>query len=545
MRSARRPSILERMFPKQFERLREETYQTTLQALEFHGGGRAFTGEKWPGGLDLRAPSMIDHWSLRQNGRKVALESCEARALLNRSTDLVIGTGATLNLEPLYELLGLSAEEAELWARNAEMLFDLWARSPAQNRTGKFCFYEAMRFLFRAHKRDNEYFIRLYYNTSAPSLILPLQFEILDPNQIRGDAYTYLSNLDELQDDGILRDAQGRETTFKVWIRTDSSRYQSVDIARVGPKSGKLYMIHGFTPEFAGQGRGFSEFGLDIQNFKSITDFKLASLEKAKKQSNIVLTAESESDNPTVVPPGFQAGGAGVPVSPPASADSSASEAPPSYHRIPGPQLPPGSTVFVDQPGHQKLKPFESTAPVVGQDEYIKGELEPIFAALGTPLEVAYASFKNNYSASQATLLLNNLSNDVDLFLLAAQAFDPILEMFFACAIGTGRIAAPGWEDPILHAAWTAHRWSRPPMPNIDREKSAKADKLYAEMGADDLESVAMRLNGSSYRSNAAKLHRQYAELPAPPWGWGSKGGASEPLGNDESEERERKEAQG
>lgn len=66
-------------------------------------------------------------------------------------------------------------------------------------------------------------------------------------------------------------------------------------------------------------------------------------------------------------------------------------------------------------------------------------------------------------------------------------------------------------------------------MPNIDREKSYNADKGYVSIGADDLEAVAMRLNGSSYRSNVAKLGRQYRDLPTPPWGFGGAGGSPAP----------------
>ncbi len=531
-------SLFERIFSRQVAGLVESTRDAVLSAIEAGGTGYGFTGEKWAGGLDMRAHTVIDHRALRANGRKVALESTEARLLLNRSTDLVIGTGATLNLEPKYEILGISAETAEKWARNAEMLFDLWASSPRQHRSGQHCFYEEMRLLFRGHKRDNEFFVRLYYSQD-PTLILPLQFEIIDPDQIRGDAYTNMTGLIGLTDDGIERDSSGRESAYKIWVQVPGSlRFESVTIPRTGSKSGRLFMLHGFTPEFAGQGRGFSEFGLDIQNFKSITDFKAASLEKAKNQSNIAMTAESSSDNPTIAPPGFgERAGPALPSSfgtVPALAESVGD---PSYRRFDGPPLPPGSAVVFDQPGKQKLVPFANTAPVVGQAEYIKGELEPIFASMGTPLEVAFASFKNNYSASQATLILNNLANDVDLFLMAVQCLDPIIEMLFSVAIAIGKMSAPGWQDPILHAAWMAHRWSRPPMPNIDRVQSAKADKMYIEMGAEDLESVAMRLNGSSYRSNVSKLQRQYAELPPPPWGWGGTGAKP-----DESEKPEKPE---
>ena len=64
---------------------------------------------------------------------------------------------------------------------------------------------------------------------------------------------------------------------------------------------------------------------------------------------------------------------------------------------------------IVDQPGHQKAKPFESTSPVVGQAEYIKGELAAALSRTqGMSVELAYMDLKSNYNANQLMLLLND-----------------------------------------------------------------------------------------------------------------------------------------
>jgi hypothetical protein len=195
--------------------------------------------------------------------------------------------------------------------------------------------------------------------------------------------------------------------------------------------------------------------------------------------------------------------------------------------------------------GREKLKPCPQTAPSETFKAFVDAVLEPGFNAQGMPLEVARMSFKNNYSASQATLLLNNLNNDVELFILACQGLDPIFYEFMSSAIAEGKMSCPGWQDPILRAAWTAHRWDRPPMPNIDRVKSMTADKGYAELGSHTLGDVAMRLNGSSYRTNVSKLRREYTELPAAPWAKQEEKGTNEAQGKgkkdsqDEDEEDE------
>jgi capsid protein len=86
-------------------------------------------------------------------------------------------------------------------------------------------------------------------------------------------------------------------------------------------------------------------------------------------------------------------------------------------------------------------------------------------------------------------------------------------EVWLSLEIAAGRISCPGWQDPRLRAAWTAHRLNGTPMPNIDPAKTAQADLMYASMGAQHLGDVARNLNGSDFTSNAAHLAVQVPAL--------------------------------
>jgi capsid protein len=93
-----------------------------------------------------------------------------------------------------------------------------------------------------------------------------------------------------------------------------------------------------------------------------------------------------------------------------------------------------------------------------------------------------------------------------------------VYENWLAGEIAAGRVAAPGWSDARMRAAWLKNQWIGAPMPNIDPTKTANADMLYAEMGAQTLDRVALNYNGSSGKANRAKLRREYSELPPAPW---------------------------
>jgi capsid protein len=101
---------------------------------------------------------------------------------------------------------------------------------------------------------------------------------------------------------------------------------------------------------------------------------------------------------------------------------------------------------------------------------------------------------------------------------MAADFLDPVYESWLSEEIAAGRISCPGWSDYRLRAAWLCCEWAGSPMPNIDPQKSAEADRAYVELGAQTLDDVARNFNGSSGKANRAKNARMFEEWPTPPW---------------------------
>jgi len=149
------------------------------------------------------------------------------------------------------------------------------------------------------------------------------------------------------------------------------------------------------------------------------------------------------------------------------------------------------------------------------------------------PVEVLQMQFRQNYSASRAALVL--LWQVVELWRreMIADYLEPILEEWLAGEIAAGRISAPGWSDPRMRRAWLAGQWIGFPMPNIDPLKAAKAEREYASLGATTLDRIAHEYNGSSGKSNRAKLAREIEELP------NMGGSAGEMSGNTDEDEDE------
>ena len=105
---------------------------------------------------------------------------------------------------------------------------------------------------------------------------------------------------------------------------------------------------------------------------------------------------------------------------------------------------------------------------------------------------------------------------------MASDLLNPVLEAWLSGEISSNRVSAPGWSDPRLRRAWLNCSWAGVPMPNIDPMKTAKADQMYVEMGAQTLQDVAQNLNGSDIESNKSQIARELDGLPNPPWGSGA-----------------------
>lgn len=485
-------------------------------------------GGKWPGGLSgTGGGPLLDHYRVRTNARTAYFDSSQAKSIVDRFADTVADIGLRLEATPAADILGLSPEAAEAWSQRVEQLFDLWARDKKQHRSENLTFYQSHHLYQVFQHRDNDIFVRLYYQI-GDGLQNALQFEFIDPNQILGDALTSTIAPNLIWQDGIERDNRGREKSYNVVIQDSSeiTKHKAVNIKRKS-KGGRLHMLHGFTPDYAGQGRGYSRLAHALQEFQKLTDFTAANIMKAISESNITMYTKPSKENPAsnwaedlISSTGAGPATGGTNPNPPiADGDQTAAEAV-KYCPLPEAAInQPGSVGVFNLMEGEDLKAFQGTAPAASYPEFVDAFTSHLAASMSIPVEVVLMKFEQNYSASRASLILfwrvaNRWREEMD-----ADYIAPIYEMWLANEIGMGRIQAPGWSDPQLRAAWTAHRLIGSPMPNIDPMRTAKADQVAVEMGTTTLGRLARDHNGSDGKANRATLTRELQELPVPPWG--------------------------
>lgn len=485
-------------------------------------------GEKYRNALSASGSvTDIDHYRTRNNARTAYSESTTGRAMVNRFVDTVVGSGLRLEAMPIVALLGMTQEDGEKWATDVENRWELFIGEKKQHRAEQFNFMQAQRAYMLYQERDNDIFTRLFYN-SDPNLISPLQFDFVDPFQLRQDAWTPSDGF-IASNNGIARDERGREVEYCVSIMNPAKvgEYNDIKIPRKG-KSGRYHMIHSFIPEYAGQERGFSRLHYAIQELEKELDLSSAQIQKAINQSGFMGWVEPSQDAPASNPLESVLTGDGVRAANDQFSGDVCGESPLAATENVCPvhcyELPeatfdkPGSTFIANLQEGEKLRAFPDTAAMQDYGRFMDAFVSSLTAGNEMPYEVLKMKFANNYSASRATLLLFWEVVKIKRSIMKADFLDIIYEMWLSEEIAAGRIMAPGFSDPRLKKAWLNTQWIGSPVPNIDPEKTARAEQLYLEMGAQTPDQVSANYNGTSGASNRAKNIKQADELILWPW---------------------------
>lgn len=489
------------------------------------GGDYRSGGAKFRDGLSASGQSIfLDHQLMRTNVRKAMQDSVEARMIPERMADSVVDRGLILESTPKFDILGITEDEAEAWARNVESRFHLWAKSKTSHRSQTNNFYQNQWLYHYWQQRDSDLFVRFHYSKNS-YFMNPLQISFVDPDQVRGCAYTTTMGLQLNNDDGIVRDSSGVEIGYKIWERIENSyEYKPTEIPAFGSKSGRVMMLHGYRQEYVGQTRGIPRLAPFLQEFENITDLSISKILKAISQSNFVGVIENKQQDPSnFLESTLQDRGAGIAQStsttPTAEIIDTGTEF--SFSRLQeSTSVVPGSTIIANMKKGDEFKYLQDNAPGESYSSFVGTFFTHLSASVGIPVEVALMKFNQNYSASRATLIMFWRLIGIWKAEMESDFLNPTFEMWLSEEIAAGKIQAPGWNNPTMRAAWLSCNWIGAPMPNIDPMRTAKSDQMYMEMRATTGKRIAREYNGSDWSSNATRVAKEFKQMELFPSPW-------------------------
>lgn len=501
--------------------------QTALYRSSIPGAG-TFSGAKWRGGLSSPGKiTHIDHKTTRQNVRQQYHQSLQCKAIVDRSTDTVVATGLIPEADPDYKTLGKTPEEVADFRETATRRFQNWCNDKRGHRSEVNTLYQNQRLWNTMAMRDNDQFVRLFYSTDS-TLMNPLQYELLDPDQIVCDSWTN-SSYQLYQYDGIKRDSRGRELSYDVqFLDHSTGEYRIQTIPRKGAKSGKVFMLHGYKPVYPGQGRGYSMMHHAIQELENITDFSQSVIKKAINQANIVMYVKPSADAPASNPtegisdnygqlPGYvKESGNEIPKLD-TSDETLTGDTGITFTRIPEADVQqPGSTSYFNLQAGEDLGLVKTESPSDSFNDYVYAVTSHIAASVGMPVEHVLMKYSSNYMAARGAMVMAWRSALIMRREMESDFLNPLYEMWLDGEIAAGRLQAPGWSDPMMRKSWSRVNWVGTPMPHLDPTKEIKAKQDEIALSMTNVKSAARELYGSDYDSNVAINKVAFEDMPAP-----------------------------
>jgi len=448
---------------------------------------------------------------LRDRASDLSINTPVGCAIINTSTQYVVGAGLKVFPKVRAELLGMTDDEADTWNKHVAAEFDMWASSTLADIRGRNNFYDLQEILYKAYLTDGDSFavFRRAYDQNMP---YTLRLQVLEGNRISNPLTSeYFGTQVEIRNpdngnrivNGVEIDEDGAVVAY--WIAnkvpldpTDTDI--SIKWARVkarGELLGKpnvLQICHDERPE---QYRGVPYLAPVIETLKQVSRYTSAELTSAIMKSFFSIffvSTDTQYGINDILPSGEQPD----PMEPVVD--------PSEYKLGPGTAnaLPKGVDVkSIDQSNAQST--FEP---------FTKELIKQIAAAMGQPYEVIMKCFGSSYSASRAALLQAWDQYKLRRAWFSRDLCQPVYEMWLAEAVAIGRVEAPRFfEDPAARYAYCNAEWYGPSMSILDPVKDTNGAILRIQAGLSTPEREAAEMTGSSFEENVKVSKRNLAQL--------------------------------
>lgn len=429
--------------------------------------------------------------AMRASCRDLYMNAPVASAALKRARTNIVGFGLALQSRPDAQVLGITEQQAEDWARKTEREFALWAESKYCDVTRTQTFYELQGLALMATLMSGDCFTLLpFINDKNHPYDLRIKI-------IEGD---FVSNPNNIYDTdicagGIEVDENG--APVKYWIQKKhpgsiNPSWEWVPVPVFGAESGRRNALHIFDRERPGQRRGVPMLAPVVETLKQITRLSESELMASVVSSFFTAFISTEAADPMQgsVAPG----------------DSILDKSNPSDNLLT--EMGHGSIVEL-KPG-EKIDLADPRRPNGNFAPFFEAMIRQIGACIEQPYELLMLSFTSSYSASRGAMLEAWKSFRQKRAWLTREFCRPIYEEWLTEAIVKGRVIAPGFFlDPSIRQAWCESHWAGPGQGQLDPMSETSAALLAIEGNISTHVKEAARMDGDYWPDMINVLARE------------------------------------
>lgn len=520
---------------------RAQTSATTYTDIPAFTRARAWTAEKYPGGIGVVDILTVDYWTLRTLSAELFRRNLYARGIIRRLVTNIVNTGLHLEATPDETVLGLAEDSLSDWTELVEKRFELWAGSEQlcdHTEAKSFGEIQAMVLLEALVVGDVLCMFSIDQRTRLPRIRLINGANVQTPFELVMDR----PGRNRVRH-GVELDANGRHVAYHVRQEDGTSKR----ILAYGPKSKRriAWLVYG-TDRRLDDVRGEPILSVFIQSLKEIDRFRDAVSRKAIIASLIALVKESGQAG---IPSESLTGMTSVPTlrtGLDTTTDTQGNEV--SYQSL---EAIPGILIEGLKPG-EKIKALGSQGTDEKFGDFEAAIIQAIAWVLEIPPECLRLTFSHNYSASQAA------NNEFALFLkrardvFARRFCQPCYVEWLFAEVTSGKLEAAGLLESRriaarydIVAAWCATDWAGQIKPAADMFKVVRAYVFMVENGFMTRTRSMRELSGMKYMRAMKQLKKDntlLAEALAPLEGAAKPRALPAPEPGDDEDEDERDE---
>lgn len=484
-----------------------------------------FGGSKFPGALSIGRfdPEHLSIYQLRYHSSKVYNSNTLARTAVDTKKVAIINRGLTLECKPIAKTVDKD------WAKNTEQDFDLWAKHKGQDHKFQQNFYQQQNEAFR-HFLLKGKVVGIARFIAAPKRgrLGRLNIELTHVNQLVTPLLEAIKKqkIDEDVIDGMHLDKTG--AIVGAYFRKNKNKNKSqnqggfyfyengnqgnslmddwVYIPRWAERTGRLNLIIAIRSQYPGDVTGMPDLTPILHDLDKLEQYQVSEIQAALVNSFIALIQNSDGKNPQKNV--FGSGGIAQRTDSVTDADGN------DVSKTTLKMLGPGALVVAPEVG-QSLASYDTKRPNVNFESFMKAVVASLSASLGIPQEILYKKFANNYSASRAALLEFWRYVIVERMDFGEDWCQPIWELRLAEQVGSGRIAAEGWDAADLQQriinrrGWANSAWQGCAKGSVDPLKENKAAALAEDRGWTDAASNSKELYSKDFDTTIERRKKE------------------------------------
>ena len=427
--------------------------------------------------------SRSDGWRVRRAGASANTDHmADARELRNRARSLVQNVPyCARGLQALVTATIGTGIEPKSKGRHADVLDALWAQQvEVMDADGLFDFYGQQAAAYRAMEQDGEVLLRRRRRRPDDGLPVPLQIQVLEIDWLDSAKTMSLANGGRIIN-GIEYDVLGRVRAYWLYAAHPGEAMRGTARLTSGPVPA-ADIIHLFTPQRPGQGRGITRFAPIIARVRDLMLYEDAELARKNLEARLGVLVSGDLD-------GLANGGSSLSSSEPGGPVWSAEK---DMGPLPSggvTQLPPGSETTLVEP-----------KPAGGYVEYCTLNLHLVAAGIGVPYESITGDMSRvNFSSARIRQMeFRRDCEQVQWLTVVPRLCNRVWAWFVEAAVDAGKVPAGGHG-----VEWSTPRWDYVnPLQDINAEAQAiglgvltpseslrkrgyDPEKVFAELGED------------------------------------------------------------